>query len=160
LTPEIPFIQPRQMGDLIGSPEARTFPTCDFGQPSHHGNSKLQNSSCEQMAGEKRQVKGAGAGSIMVQPIRCRYRAVMERTCASGTRSHRSIQLTFQKKLQGARGRQLRRPNSSTLNWSRGYRTSGGAPISSKSPTGPVGPRLCARCAAMQTLTSAVSVFL
>jgi hypothetical protein len=41
----MPLIQPRQIIDLIGSSGARVFPTEDFGQPSHQGNSKAQSSS-------------------------------------------------------------------------------------------------------------------
>ena len=41
----IPLIQPRQMADFMGSSNPRSFRPNDFGQPSHHGSSKAQNSS-------------------------------------------------------------------------------------------------------------------
>lgn len=67
LMSEIPSIQPRQMGDFIGSSKAQAFMTVDLGQSSHQGNSKAQSSSPGRHPPTvvlNRHVNGAGTCSI------------------------------------------------------------------------------------------------
>jgi hypothetical protein len=75
LMPEIPLIQRCQIGDFIGSSLGRLLPTCDFGQPSHQGKSKAQNSSREQtpVMVAMRQENGAGVGSSMMHLTKFHY---------------------------------------------------------------------------------------
>ena len=65
--PRIPLIQPRQMIDFRGSIGGPAFFAPDFGQPSHQGNSKAQNSSPGRhspVVGFIRHVKGAADCSM------------------------------------------------------------------------------------------------